>query len=132
MESDPGALQEVLELQIDALVSKRDRIDLIPVAIMSAMAHEQYAGPIVRELLARASVEQRCEEVRRILTRRELEVITHYASGRGVTEIATLLGRSVKTISAQKCAAMKKLSLANDVELYRFAAECGVARGEHA
>ncbi len=132
MESDPTALREVLELQVEALVSKLDRIDLIPVAIMSAMAREQYAGPIVRDLLARASIEQRCEEVRRILTRRELEVLTHYASGRGVTEIATLLGRSVKTISAQKCAAMKKLSLANDIELYRFAVECGVVRGEHA
>lgn len=130
METDPSALREVLDLQIDAVVSKRDRIDLIPVAIILAMAREHYVGPVVRDILTQASHAQRREQVHRILTRREFEVLTHYASGLGVTEIAGLLGRSVKTISAQKCAAMKKLALANDIELYRFAVECGVAHGE--
>jgi len=130
METNPAALREALELGVDAVVSKRDRMDLVPVAIVSAIAREHYVGPVVRDLLAQASRAQRREEVHRILSRRELEVLTHYASGLGVTEIAGLLGRSVKTISAQKCAAMKKLSLGNDVELYRFAVECGVAQVE--
>jgi two-component system, NarL family, captular synthesis response regulator RcsB len=130
METDPAVLREVAELPVGGLISKRDRIDLIPVAIMSAVAHEHYAGPVVRDILAQASLVKRREEVHRILTRREFEVLGHYASGMGVTEIASLLGRSVKTISAQKCAAMKKLSLGNDVELYRFAVECGVVPGE--
>lgn len=128
METNPAALREALELGVDAVLSKRDRMDLVPVAIVSAIAREHYVGPVVRDLLAQASRAQRREEVHRILSRRELEVLTHYASGLGVTEIAGLLGRSVKTISAQKCAAMKKLSLGNDVELYRFAVECGVAQ----
>lgn len=130
METDAAALREALELDVDAVLSKRDRIDLIPVAIASAIAHEHYVGPVVRELLAQASRAQRREQVHRVLSRRELEVFTHYVSGLGVTEIASLLGRSVKTISAQKCAAMKKLSLDNDVELYRLALECGVAKDE--
>ncbi|RQG99859.1 response regulator transcription factor [Paraburkholderia dinghuensis] len=129
METNAAALREALELDVDAVLSKRDRIDLIPVAIASAIAHEHYVGPVVRDLLLQASRAQRREKVHQILSRRELEVFTHYASGLGVTEIAGLLGRSVKTISAQKCAAMKKLSLDNDVELYRFAEECGVAHG---
>jgi two-component system, NarL family, captular synthesis response regulator RcsB len=130
METDPAALREVAELPVGGLISKRDRLDLIPVAIMSAVAHERYCGPVVRDILAQAVYAQRREAVHRILTRREFEVLTHYASGMGVTEIAGLLGRSVKTISAQKCAAMKKLSLGSDVELYRFAVDCGVVPGE--
>jgi two-component system, NarL family, captular synthesis response regulator RcsB len=130
METNAAALREVADLPVGGLISKRDRIDLIPVAIMSAVAHEQYAGPVVRDILAQAVHAQRREEVHRILTRREFEVLTHYASGMGVTEIAGLLGRSVKTISAQKCAAMKKLSLSSDVELYRFAVDCGVVPAE--
>jgi len=130
METDAAALHEALELDVNALLSKRDRMDLIPVAIVSAIAHEHYVGPVVRDLLARASRARLREQVHQLLSRRELEVFTHYASGLGVTAIAGLLGRSVKTISAQKCAAMKKLSLGNDVELYRFAVECGVAQGE--
>ncbi|MEX3824072.1 response regulator [Paraburkholderia sp. BR14312] len=130
MESEASVLRKTLDMEVDAVLSKRDRIDLIPVAILSAMAHEQYIGPVVRDLLTEAARAERREEVHRILTRREFEVITHYATGLGVTEIAGLLGRSVKTISAQKCAAMKKLALGNDIELYRFAVECGVTQGE--
>ncbi|WP_375541668.1 response regulator [Paraburkholderia sp. CNPSo 3281] len=130
MESEASVLRKTIEMEVDALLSKRDRIDLIPVAIMSAMAQEQYVGPVVRDLLTEAARAERREEVHRILTRREFEVIKHYATGLGVTEIAGLLGRSVKTISAQKCAAMKKLALSNDIELYRFAVECGVTQGE--
>ncbi|WP_322031993.1 response regulator transcription factor [Paraburkholderia sp. J76] len=130
MESEASVLRKAIDLEVNAVLSKRDRIDLIPVAIMSAMAQEQYVGPVVRDLLAEAARAERREEVHRVLTRRELEVISHYATGLGVTEIAGLLGRSVKTISAQKCAAMKKLALSNDIELYRFVVECGVTQGE--
>ncbi|CAG9206465.1 DNA-binding response regulator [Paraburkholderia tropica] len=130
MEDEAEALRNAINLNVEAVLSKRDRIDLIPVAIASAMAREHYIGPVVRDLLKKAEREQRREEVLRLLSRREFEVLTHYASGLGVTEIAGLLGRSVKTISAQKCAAMKKLALTSDIDLYRFALECGVVQGE--
>lgn len=132
MESDAVALRKAIDLEVEGVLSKRDRIDLIPVAIVSAMAREHYIGPIVRDLLAEAARTERRAEVHRLLTRREFEVLTHYAKGLGVTEIAGLLGRSVKTISAQKCSAMKKLTLTNDIELYRFAVECGVTQIEQA
>ena len=54
METNAAALREAVELDVDAVLSKRDRIDLIPVAIASAMAHEHYVGPVVRDLLDRA------------------------------------------------------------------------------
>lgn len=131
MECEASVLRKAIDLEVSGLLSKRDRLDLIPVAIVSAMAREHYVGPVVRELLEEAARSERLEEVHRILTRRELEVITHYATGLGVTEIAGLLGRSVKTISAQKCAAMRKLELSNDIDLYRFAVECGVMARDH-
>jgi len=130
MESDAAALRTAIELGVGAVLSKRDRIDLIPVAIASAMAREQYVGPVVRDLLEKASRAQRRAHVHQALSRREFEVFKHYAGGLGVTEIASLLGRSVKTISAQKCAAMKKLALNSDIDLYRFAIECGVVQDE--
>ncbi|CAD6542229.1 Transcriptional regulatory protein RcsB [Paraburkholderia metrosideri] len=126
METEATTLQRVISLGVDGLVSKRDRIDLIHVAIIMAMARECYIGPAVRAQLADASVTKRLDFVHAILSRRELEVFTQYASGLGVSEIAGRLGRSVKTISAQKCAAMRKLSLQSDAELFRFAAEYGV------
>ncbi|NIE67911.1 response regulator transcription factor [Burkholderia sp. Ax-1719] len=132
MDDDAKVLRRALELDIGGLLSKRDRIDLIPVAIASALAQEQYVGPSVRDLLDKAAREERRAHVHQVLSRREYEVLSHYATGLGVTEIARLLGRSVKTISAQKCAAMKKLALTSDIELYRFAVECGVVHAEDA
>lgn len=130
MDDDAKVLRSTLQLDVGGLLSKRDRIDLIPVAIASALAQEQYVGPSVRDLLENAAREERHAYVHRVLSRREYEVLSHYATGVGVTEIARLLGRSVKTISAQKCAAMKKLALTSDIELYRFAVECGVVHTE--
>jgi DNA-binding NarL/FixJ family response regulator len=119
METEAAALQRVIALGVDGLVSKRDRIDLIHVAVVTALARECYVGPAVRTLIADTTVAQRLDLVRSALSRRELE-------GFAVSEIAARLGRSVKTISAQKCTAMRKLSLRSDAELFRFAAEHGV------
>jgi len=126
METDVDALEHVLSLGVDAVMSKRDRVDLIHVAIVSALAHERYVGPAVRALIAEATVTRRLDFVRELLSPRELEVLKQYASGIGVTEIAARLGRSVKTISAQKCTAMRKLALRTDSELFRFSVEYGV------
>ncbi|PRY05488.1 LuxR family two component transcriptional regulator [Paraburkholderia sp. BL6665CI2N2] len=126
METEATELQKVISLGVEGLMSKRDRIDLIHVAVITALARERYVGPAVRALIADATVTQRLDYVRKILSRRELEVFTQYASGYGVTEIAARLERSVKTISAQKCTAMRKLALRSDAELFRFAVEYGV------
>ncbi|WP_027803449.1 response regulator transcription factor [Paraburkholderia dilworthii] len=126
METEAAALQSVISLGVHALISERDRIDLIHVAIVTALAGECYLGPAVRAVIADATAMQRLDFVRSVLSRRELEVFTQYASGLGVTEIAGRLGRSVKTISAQKCTAMRKLALNSDAELFRFAVEHGV------
>lgn len=126
METEAAALRKVIALGVDGLISKRDRIDLIHVAAVTALARECYIGPAVRSLIADATVAQRLDFVRQMLSRRELEVLTQYACGLGVTEIASRFGRSVKTISAQKCTAMRKLGLHSDAELFRFAVEHGV------
>ncbi|WP_345812827.1 response regulator transcription factor [Paraburkholderia sp. PREW-6R] len=130
METDAAALQKVISLGVDGLISKRDRIDLIKVAVVTALARECYVGPAVRASIANAAMTQRLDYVRKMLSRRELEVFTQYASGYAVTEIAARVGRSVKTISAQKCTAMRKLSLQSDAELFRFAVEHGVIAEE--
>lgn len=130
METEADALQQVLALGVNALLSKRDRIDLIHVAIVTALAEERYIGPAVRKLIAETTHVRRLEFVRALLSPRELEVLTQYAAGVGVTEIASRLGRSVKTVSAQKCAAMRKLALHSDTDLFRFAADHGVLKNQ--
>ncbi|RDK04269.1 response regulator transcription factor [Paraburkholderia lacunae] len=126
METEAEALKKVIALGVNGLMSKRDRIDLLHVAIVTALARECYLGPAVRAMIDDAARVRRLDFVRQMLSRRELEVFTQYACGFGVTEIAVRLGRSVKTISAQKCSAMRKLALNSDADLFRFAVEHGV------
>ena len=128
-ESDPRALDRVVDVPVDGILSKKDPIDLIPVAIVSVVARERYVGPAVRELLEHGLLAAEHSKAYALLSRREREVLTLYASGMSVTGIAARLGRSVKTISAQKCSAMKRLSLSNDTELFRFIAGWGLDLG---
>ncbi|MHC8383995.1 LuxR C-terminal-related transcriptional regulator [Pseudomonas sp. LB3P14] len=55
-----------------------------------------------------------------MLTSREREVLRLCAGGLTVTQIAISSARSVKTISAQKQAAYRKLGLKNDLDLFRI------------
>jgi DNA-binding NarL/FixJ family response regulator len=121
METTAAVIQEVIALGVGAVVSKRDRINLLYVAIVSTTEGDCYLGPTIRALLAEAALDSGLNHVRRVLSKREFEVLTHYATGLTLTEIASRVGRSVKTISAQKRTAMRKLSLQNEVELFSFA-----------
>ena len=130
MTTDADLIARALDAGANAVVSKQDRLELVYVAIVTVLAHEDYLGPSVRALLADASSANRVDLIRQKLTRRELDVIARYARGGNVTEIARELGRSVKTISAQKCAAMRKLDLSTDAELYRFAFDSGLVQAQ--
>lgn len=123
---DAALVKQALEAGAHAFLSKEDRLDLIYLAIASVIANETYLGPAIRRALALADAESHARFIRQRLTNRELEVIERYARGANVTEIAKELDRSVKTISAQKCAAMRKLDLSSDADLYRFIADSGL------
>jgi two-component system, NarL family, captular synthesis response regulator RcsB len=124
--NDAALVKQALEAGAHAFLSKEDRLELIYVAIVSVIANETYLGPAVRRNLALADAEGHARFIRQRLTSREQEVIERYARGANVTEIAKELERSVKTISAQKCAAMRKLDLSTDADLYRFIADSGL------
>ena len=79
-------------------------------------------------LLVRPSAVQRTGgEPDSRLSKREADVVRLLAEGLTVSEIAGRVGRSRKTISTQKVAAMKKLGLSADVELFRYALATGLA-----
>ncbi|HVU86636.1 MAG TPA: response regulator transcription factor [Pirellulales bacterium] len=61
-----------------------------------------------------------------LLTRRELEVLSHLAEGLKVREIAKALGISPNTVENHKAHVMRKLGLHKNVELARFAVRHGL------
>jgi DNA-binding NarL/FixJ family response regulator len=55
------------------------------------------------------------------LSHREFDVVRRLASGESVTDVATALSLSVKTVSTHKANAMAKLGLHNQTDLVRYA-----------
>ncbi len=124
--ADAQVLNAALAHGAVAVISKRDRVDLIHVALVAAHARERYLGPRIRDALYEGMPGSPAEQWRARLTRREFEVLRLYASGHAISDIARQAGRSVKTISAQKCRAMRKLNLGSDADVYRFALTSGM------
>lgn len=60
------------------------------------------------------------------LSHREFEVMRRLAAGESVTDIATALNLSVKTVSTHKANLMAKLGLHNPTELVRYALKHGL------
>jgi DNA-binding CsgD family transcriptional regulator len=60
------------------------------------------------------------------LSHREFEVMRRLAAGESVTDIATGLSLSVKTVSTHKANGMAKLGLQNQTDLVRYALRHGL------
>ncbi|EPL09874.1 response regulator transcription factor [Pseudomonas sp. CF161] len=59
------------------------------------------------------------------LTPKEYEVLRHFVRGESMMQIAANLKRSIKTVSAQKISAIRKLNLDSDQALIAFCLESG-------
>ena len=74
--------------------------------------------PEATRTLKRGSSSKKCKS--NALSPREAETLRMLVQGMSVSEIALKLNRSKKTISAQKHAAMLKLGLTNDAQLFHY------------
>ncbi len=61
------------------------------------------------------------------LSNRQYDIFMHLVDGKSVTEIATMLNLSVKTVSTHKIAVQKRLGADGLVDLVRYAAQHGLS-----
>lgn len=122
MES-PLVLNNILAAGVECIVSKSDPIQEVLPALRMAWAQGAYLSPQVR---ARLVPDATAGDDHQHLSKREKEVLRMYAEGLSVIEIATRIGRSRKTISTQKVAAMRKLGLASDADVFQYAIAHGL------
>ena len=122
MES-PLVLRNILEAGVRCIVSKSDPLDHLLPAVRMAAADGVYQSP---EVESRLAVEPATADHGAVLSKRENEVLRMYAEGLSVIEIAERIGRSRKTVSTQKVAAMRKLNLATDAEVFHYAIAHGM------
>ena len=118
----PAVLQSILAVGVDALVGKLDEPEHTQEAIRAAFERRPYRSPGIQRIVDAMPA----PHAEGSLSKRETEVVRLLAEGLSVSEIGERVGRSRKTISAQKVAAMKKLGLQGDAELFRYALANGL------
>lgn len=99
-----------------SIIESGDSIKQITHCFKMFFSGEQIFSPLIDKLLARRP---ECDFGRlNKLTRCENDVLLYLFNGLSLGQIAERKNLSVKTISAHKCNAMRKLHLANDSELF--------------
>lgn len=119
-----GVLQALLQIGIQGLLLKKSVIAELEKTVKKVLLGSVYIGETVRELLNEQGINQYAIPVE--LSLKEIEVVRLLANGMSVTQVASYLHRSVKTISTQKTNAMQKLGLKSDSELFHYAQQQGL------
>ncbi|SOZ64432.1 Two component transcriptional regulator, LuxR family [Cupriavidus taiwanensis] len=120
----PLAVQAMRDLGVMGILSKQDPLEQLAEAVRAVMAGHRYLGSAVRSMASEASAARAGGAP--VLSWREVEILRLVGAGRTTTEVARHLRRTVQTASTQKRSAMRKLGLRSDVEIYRYAFECGL------
>lgn len=120
----PAMIQALYSTGTTRILSKTDDIIHVQAAVQAALANRRYLSPSIMPLLpARRARPASLAE----LSPREREVVELYLQGWTINQIAEHLGRRKQTISTQKSSVMQKLGAESDADLFRIAAELGLA-----
>ncbi|NML31969.1 response regulator [Paraburkholderia antibiotica] len=126
MLENAALLKRLNELGVTAVVNKSDDLSHIGLAVQYVSRRMSYLSPSVKTALDALRVTSAGTREDAMLSRRELEVVRLFVSGMTIKEISERLNRSIKTISTQKNAAMRKLGIDRDSELFLYAQSNGL------
>jgi len=124
MVHNPALLRAMRQLGVTGIVSKSDDLAHVGHAIAAAVRGVHYYSP---SILEEGGLHVSPREAFQTLSQREREVVRLYAGGMAVSEIACKLGSSIKTVSTQKTAALRKLGLARETDLFQYLRTSGLS-----
>lgn len=104
-----------------AYVTKDSAPQELATAIQTVLAGRQYVTPSLAERLESMPLQTAGKALHTLLSDRELQVLSMIGSGKSVTEIATALDLSVKTVSTYRMRLLSKLQLKTTSALIRYA-----------
>lgn len=124
MVSNPLIISSLYDTGVQGVVLKQDKLSEALVALHLLRQGVRYYPANFKQdaqktILAGSSLQERLES----LSPREFEVLRLFAMGTSISNIAEQLNRSIKTISTQKAAAMRKLNVHNNQDLIAFCTE---------
>ncbi len=120
MVSNPMIISSLYDAGVQGVVLKQDELSEALVALHLLRQGVKYYPADFKQdhskTMLASSVQDRLES----LSPREFEVLRLFAMGDSISSIAEKLNRSIKTISAQKTSAMRKLNVHNNQDLIAF------------
>jgi len=120
--SEPQYLKLAMSLGADGYLTKESAPDELREAIHALLAGRRFVTPTLAEALDDAGSE-RVLQPDKLLSVRELEVLTSLAKGRTVSQVAAQLKLSVKTVSTYRIRLLEKLQLDTTAQLIRYAVD---------
>ena len=120
--SEPQYLKLAMSLGADGYLTKESAPDELREAIHALLAGRRFVTPTLADALDDAGSE-RVLQPDKLLSVRELEVLTSLAKGRTVSQVAAQLKLSVKTVSTYRIRLLEKLQLDTTAQLIRYAVD---------
>ncbi|MFJ1302863.1 response regulator [Pseudomonadota bacterium AL_CKDN230030165-1A_HGKHYDSX7] len=127
MITNGGMLKTMLKEGVHGIVSKDEPVNVLAQVCAKVMigARLPVLSPkVAHRLEPETGAAQRGREA--ALSQKESEVVRLFALGHSLTDISQQLNRAITTVATQKRSAMRKLNLANNADLIRYAAETGM------
>jgi DNA-binding NarL/FixJ family response regulator len=127
MHGEPEIVSRAITVGARGYVSKASSIDVLQEAIRQVHAGRLYLDPMLVEPVLRQRERPDEEPWNAALTPREREVMQMLCAGQRVSDIATVLGLSIKTVSTHKVRLMEKLDITNNADLIKLGMRQGLA-----
>lgn len=112
------------ELGVMGVIQKNHLHEEIENALNALASRRNYQSP-VQDATSVIHNQQLVDERFASLSLREMEVLRLFVAGHSVTDIARMVNRSSKTVSAQKVSAMRKLVVSTDQALVTYCVNAG-------
>lgn len=125
MHEDPGIVVRALELGAKGFISKNDDPATILKAVKQVLEGESYLSASLAQSIAFSTKRLKGAKIAQ-LKDRELEILRLLSKGYKISEVATALDLSYKTIANTTTTLKQKLSARNHADLVRLAVEANL------
>lgn len=109
-------------------LSKQSAAALLVTAIRQVASGRKYISPALAEELARTLGDDTNKPPHEQLSDREYQTFIMIAEGKSLSEMASVLSLSPKTVSVYRSRVLEKMRLKNNVELTHYAVKNGLVR----
>jgi two-component system invasion response regulator UvrY len=113
----------ILKAQGDGFISKQNAPQEIVTAVRKVLAGGKYISATLADKLVHELTAESGKLPHEKLSDREFEVMRRLAAGEKITDIATRISLSPKTVSTYRARIMEKLGFASNADLTRYAIE---------